>query len=71
MALLHIIYNKRTMQWCVKLGRITVFATDCYDIAEDFKLQYEADRDSDSERMHALLRMDDAGVLKIPFKKGS
>ena len=32
MALLHIIYNKRTMQWCVKLGRITVFATDCYDM---------------------------------------
>ena len=53
------------MQWCVKLGRITIFATDCYDIAEDFKLQYEAD--CKSERMHALLRMDDAGVLKFPF----
>lgn len=34
------------MQWCVKLGRITIFATDCYDIAEDFKLQYEADADA-------------------------
>ena len=54
MAILHIIYNKRTMQWCVKLGRITVFATDCYDIAEDFKLQYEADHNS--ERIQMLER---------------
>lgn len=44
---LHIIYNRSTMQWCVKLGRITIFATDNYDIAEDFKLQYEADYDSE------------------------
>lgn len=44
---LHIIYNRRTMQWCVKLGRITIFATDCYEIAEDFKLQYEADNDKE------------------------
>ena len=54
MALLHIIYNKCTMQWCVKLGRITVFATDSYDIAEDFKLQYEADHNS--ERIQMLER---------------
>lgn len=47
MTTLHIIYNKSTMQWCVKLGRITIFATDCYDIALDFKLQYEADNNSD------------------------
>lgn len=44
---LYLYYNPRTMQWCVKLGRITIFATDCYDIAEDFKLQYEADNNSD------------------------
>ena len=44
---LYIIYNRSTMQWCVKLGRITIFATDSYDIAEDFKLQYEADFDSE------------------------
>ena len=48
---LHIIYNKRTMQWCVKLGRITVFASDCYDIAEDFKLQYEEDKYADRKEM--------------------
>lgn len=44
---LHVHYNRSTMQWCVKLGRITIFATDCYEIAEDFKLQYEADHDNE------------------------
>lgn len=47
MALLHIIYNKYTMQWCVKLGRITVFASDNYEIASDYMIQYQADDDSD------------------------
>lgn len=65
MAALHIIYNKHTMQWCVKLGRITIFATDCYDIAEDFKLQYEVDHNN--ERMHVLLRCDDVSALELPF----
>lgn len=33
---LRIIYNPSTMQWCVKLGRITIFASDSYDIVEEF-----------------------------------
>ena len=44
---LKIVYNKKAMQWHVKFGRLTLFATDCYDIAEDFKLQYLEDHDAD------------------------
>ena len=47
MEKLHIIWNKSTMQWLVKLGRLAVFATDNYDIAEDYLLQYEADHDAE------------------------
>lgn len=46
-SMLHLIYNKHTMQWAVKLGRLTVFASDNYDIAEDYILQYQADADAD------------------------
>lgn len=44
---LNIVYNKKTMLWHVKFGRLTLFTTDCYDIAEDFKLQYLEDHDAD------------------------
>ena len=50
-SMLHLIYNKRTMQWAVKLGRLTVFASDNYDIAEDYILQYQADADADRLEM--------------------
>lgn len=42
-----IIYNKKLMQWCVKFGRLTIFASDSYEIAHDFLLQHKADADSD------------------------
>ena len=50
-SMLHLIYNKRTMQWVVKLGRLTVFASDNYDTAEDYILQYQADADADRLEM--------------------
>lgn len=49
MKKLHIIWNKSTMQWQVKFGRLAVFVTDNYDIAKDYVLQYEADHDADKK----------------------
>lgn len=40
-------YNKKQMQWCIKLGRLTIFASDSYEIAHDFLLQRTADADAD------------------------
>ena len=40
-------YNKPSMQWLVKLGRLTLFATDNYETAKQFLLQHQADADSD------------------------
>lgn len=40
-------YNKASMQWHVKAGRLTLFATDNYETAKQFLLQYQADADSD------------------------
>ena len=44
---LHLTYSYNTMQWVVKLGRIAVFASDNYEIASDYMLQYQADADAD------------------------
>ena len=40
-------YNKASMQWHVKAGRLTLFATDNYETAKQFLLQHQADADSD------------------------
>lgn len=40
-------YNKTSMQWLVKIGRLTIFATDNYETAKQFLLQYQTDADSD------------------------
>ena len=44
---LHLTYSYNTMQWVVKLGRIAVFASDNYEIASDYIIQYQADADAD------------------------
>lgn len=48
---LHLTYSYNTMQWVVKLGRITVFASDNYEIASDYMMQYQADADADRLEM--------------------
>ena len=40
-------YNKASMQWLVKIGRLTIFATDNYETAKQFLIQHQADEDSD------------------------
>lgn len=40
-------YNKASMQWLVKIGRLTIFATDNYETAKQFLLQHQADEDID------------------------
>ena len=40
-------YDKYSMQWLVKIGRLTIFATDNYATAIEFIKQHQADADAD------------------------
>ena len=40
-------YDKHSMQWLVKYGRMTIFATDNYATATEFIKQHQADADAD------------------------
>ena len=40
-------YDKYSMQWLVKIGRLTIFATDNYATATEFIKQHQADADAD------------------------
>ena len=40
-------YDKYSMQWLVKIGRLTIFATDNYATATEFIKQHQADVDAD------------------------
>lgn len=40
-------YDKYSMQWLVKIGRLTIFATDNYVTAIEFIKQHQADADAD------------------------
>lgn len=40
-------YDKYSMQWLIKIGRLTIFATDNYATATEFIKQHQADADAD------------------------